>query len=123
MNEKMLNIVLLIFTFVLCIFIHYYMSVERWDNGFQTSVYGLTHIQDFDYCKNTQSKVISYYECSIPYGRLPLPRILKTFPSAKIINWACISDCFADSSDEKIQIRGCTSGEYFCLFANNHVKS
>ena len=107
-----MNIVHLVVSVVLCTFVHSSLCVECWDYDYGTSVHGIGHIQDFIYCSNAQSKIVSYYACTIPYVMLPVQQIRKTFPSVHLINWACTAECQVNSIHPKIQVHGCTSGEY-----------
>ena len=43
---------------------------------------------------------------------LPLNRITKTVPSVKIVNWMCRAECYVESKNLKIEVRGCIAGEY-----------
>ena len=74
----MLKNILLVISFVYVVFVSYSLCVECWDTDFQTSVHGISEIQDFDYCHNTDSIIVNYYSCIIPFVNLPLNRITKT---------------------------------------------
>ena len=116
-RRKILNNVLSV---IICI---YFMSVrctvcvQCWNTSFGTSVHGISEIEDFRYCHNAQSVIVNYYSCNIPFVKLPVAIITKTFPSVKIVNWACRTECYVDTSKLKFKVRGCTEGEYrFLMF-------
>ena len=115
--EKMFKDILSVLSLVYLVFVSYTLCVECWDTNFQTSVHGISEIQDFDYCHNSGSVIVNYYSCIIPFVRLPVNRITKTFPSVTIVNWACRAECYVEASNLKIEVRGCTAGEYrFLMF-------
>ena len=112
MSTKILFVILIYF-----IFVKYCTCVECWERDFETSVHGISEVQDFKFCHNKDSVVVNYYSCIIPFVKLPVNRITKTFPSVKIINWACRAECYVEASNLKIEVRGCTAGEYrFLMF-------
>ena len=67
---KMLKNILLVISFVYIAFVSYSLCVECWDTDFQTSVHGISEIRDFDYYHNTDSIIVNYYSCIIPFVNL-----------------------------------------------------
>ena len=108
MSKRMLFVIYLIY----CFFVSYSTCVECWDRDFETSVHGISLPQDFDFCHNEDSVVVNYYSCHIAHVRLPIRRIMKTFPSVKIVNWASDSKCYVELKEVEIQVRGYIEGEY-----------
>ena len=87
----------------LCTCVHYSLCVECWDADYQISIHGIADIQDFMHYHNSESTIVNYYACTIPFVRLPVHKILQTFPSVKLINWACTAECYVTSNDLKFK--------------------
>ena len=63
------------------------------------------------FCKD--DKVIrTYTKCHVNYVKLPVDKIMRSFPSVRIINWACTGECYVLRSTDEITVKGCTEGKF-----------
>ena len=54
----------------------------------------------------------TYTNCHVNYVNLPIDEIVRSFPSVRIINWACTGDCYVRDSIDEINVKGCRKGKF-----------
>ena len=73
------------------------------------------------FCKD--DKVIrTYTKCHVNYIKLPVDKIMRSFPSVRIINWACTGECYVLHSTDGITVKGCTKGKFINFLKNFYIK-
>ena len=74
------------------------------------------------FCKD--DKVIrTYTNCHVNYVKLPIDKIMRSFPSVRIINWACTGECYVQRSTDEITVKGCTEGKFIKFFKIFYIKN
>ena len=74
------------------------------------------------FCKD--DKVIrTYTKCHVNYVKLPVDKIMISFPSVRIINWACTGECYVLRSTDEITVQGCTEGKFIKFLKIFYIKN